>query len=258
MRFKDKTALITGAGRGIGRAIAEAFAREGANVVACDCNPALLEEVGASLTSLRARRLECVCDVSMTVDVQRTVNAAMAEFGAVDILVNNAGVSWIVPFLEMEDAVWDKTIAVNLRGTYLFCKAVLPHMVAAGRGKIVNMGSQSGKVGNSQYAAYCASKFAIIGLTQSLAVEFADRGVNVNAVCPGVVFTPLWEAMLPDYARKRNMEPGEVREYLESKIPLGRLAEPEDVVKVVLFLASEESDYMTGQAINVSGGAVMY
>ena len=257
-RFEGRTALVTGAGRGIGRAIAEAFASEGANVVACDRDPASLERVGAALTSQAAQHLECLCDVSGARDVQETVAAAVAEFGAIDVLVNNAGVSHIAPFLDMDDEMWDRTIAVNLRGAYLLCKAVLPHMLAAGRGKIVNMSSQSGKTGNSQYAAYCASKFAIIGMTQSLALEFADRGININAVCPGVVFTPLWEAMLPDYARKRNMRPEEVKPYLESKIPLGRLGEPEDVAKAVLFLASEESNYMTGQAINVTGGADMY
>lgn len=250
--------MITGAGRGIGRAIAEAFAREGANVVGCDRDAASLEDLAQSLGATGVAHLEPACDVSVAHDVQRTVDAAIERFGTVDILVNNAGVSSIVPFLDMTDDVWDNTLAVNLCGAYLFCKAVLPHMLAAGRGRIVNMGSQSGKQGNSHYAAYCASKFGVIGLTQSLALEFADRAITVNAVCPGVVFTPLWDSMLPDYARKRAMQPAEVKAYLESKIPLGRLAQPADVAKVVLFLASDEADYMTGQAINVAGGAIMY
>jgi len=257
MRFRDKTALVTGAGRGIGRAIAESFAREGANVAGCDRDLRLLEELAESLASMGVKYLTCPCDVSDGEEVRRTVEGAIAEFGAVDVLVNNAGVSHIVPFLEMDDETWDETMAVNVRGAYLFCKGVLPSMIERGHGKIVNMSSQSGKKGNSHYAAYCASKFAIIGLTQSIAVECADQGININAVCPGVVFTPLWEEMLPDYARKRDMAPGEVRAYLESKIPLQRLATPEDVAKVVLFLASDAADYMTGQALNVTGGAMM-
>ena len=130
---------------------------------------------------------------------------------------------------------------------------MLPHR----KGVILNMSSQSGKVGNSHYAAYCASKFGVIGLTQSLALEFAQSGIRVNALCPGVVFTPLWDKMLPDYAAKRNMKPEEVRPYLESKIPLGRLCTPEDVAQTAVFLASDDSSYLTGQALNLSGGSVM-
>lgn len=258
MRLQDKTALITGAGGGIGRAIAERFAREGANIGACDLAAESLAALGASLDALNARHVECLCDVTSPEDVRRTVDTAIATFGAIDILVNNAGISRIVPFLDMSDDIWDRTIAVNLRGPYLFCKAVLPGMLSRRRGKIVNISSQSGKRGNAQYAAYCASKFGLIGLTQSLAMEFADRGININAVCPGVVFTPLWETMAPDYARKRNLHTSQVRSYLESTIPMKRLAAPEDVANVVLFLSTDDSDYMTGQAINVTGGAIMY
>ena len=120
------------------------------------------------------------------------------------------------------------------------------------------MSSQSGKSGNSHYTAYCASKFGIIGLTQSLAVEFAKEGIRVNALCPGVVFTPLWDQMIADYAKKRNIKPEEVKPYFESKIPMGRLCRPEDVAGVVAFLACSDSNYMTGQAINVTGGAIMH
>jgi len=123
---------------------------------------------------------------------------------------------------------------------------------------VLNMSSQSGKVGNSQYTAYCASKFGIIGLTQSLALEFAGDGIRVNALCPGIVMTPLWDQMLGDYARKRNLKPEDVRPYLEKRIPLGRLCTPEDVARTAVFLASDESDYLTGQALNVSGGMVMH
>ncbi len=257
-RLKHKVALITGAGRGIGRAIAEVFAREGGTVAGADHDRSLLDGLGSSLARLGASHVELTCDVTHAGQVQEAVDAALAAFGTIDVLVNNAGVSYIVPFLQMSEGEWDRTIEVNLRGTYLFCRAVLPHMVSRGRGKIINMSSQSGKKGASHYAAYCASKFGIIGLTQSLALEFAPHGITVNAVCPGVVLTPMWESMLPDYARKINRRPAEVKRYLESKVPMGRLAEADEVARVVLFLASEESNYMTGQAINVTGGSVMY
>jgi sorbitol-6-phosphate 2-dehydrogenase len=131
-------------------------------------------------------------------------------------------------------------------------------MLPRHRGAVLNISSQSGKVGNSQYTAYCASKFGIIGLTQSLAVEFAGDGIRINALCPGIVMTPLWDQMLGDYARKRNLQPEEVRPYLERRIPMGRLCTPEDVARTAVFLASDESGYLTGQAINVSGGMVMH
>ena len=131
-------------------------------------------------------------------------------------------------------------------------------MVPRRRGIVLNMSSQSGKVGNSHYAAYCASKFGIVGLTQSLAVEFAQDGVRVNALCPGIVMTSLWDQMLGGYARKRNLKPEEVRPYLEKRIPMGRLCTPEDVARTAVFLASDDSAYVTGQAINVSGGAIMH
>jgi NAD(P)-dependent dehydrogenase (short-subunit alcohol dehydrogenase family) len=159
----------------------------------------------------------------------------------------------------MAESLWDRTLTVNLKGTYLCCQAVLPEMVERGRGKIVNMSSQSGKKGNAQYAAYCASKFGIIGLTQSLAQEFAESGICVNAICPGVAFTDLWRSpeMLDRYAAKRGIQPEEVEGYFKSQIPLKRLCTPEDVARVAVFLASDESDYMTGQALNVTGGAEM-
>jgi sorbitol-6-phosphate 2-dehydrogenase len=186
------------------------------------------------------------------------VRKAVTGLGGLDILVNNAAVSRIVPFLEMSEQTWDDILDTNLKGAYLCAQEALRTMAAQRAGVIVNISSQSGKEGNSCYAAYCASKFGLIGLTQSLAREFAPLGIRVNAVCPGVCFTELWEEQLPDYARKRSLKPEEAKEYLKQQVPLGRLATPEEVARVVAFLVSDEASYTTGQALNVTGGAIMH
>jgi len=179
--------------------------------------------------------------------------------GRIDVWVNNAGISRVVPFLECSDDLWDTILRVNLKGAFIGCQTAIRHMLPRRKGVVLNMSSQSGRQGNSNYAAYCASKFGIIGLTQSLAMEFARDGIRVNALCPGVVWTGLWDDRhVGDYGRKRRMKPEEVRPYLESKVPLGRLCTPEDVAQAAVFLASDAASYITGQAINVSGGGVMH
>ena len=197
-------------------------------------------------------------DVSDPKEVERVADAIEKELGEIRIWVNNAGVSYIVPLLSCTDEVWNKTIAVNLTGAFNGCRAAIRKMIQRRSGVIVNIASQSGKKGNTQYAAYCASKFGVIGLTQSLAAEFAQQGIRVNAVCPGVVFTPMWESMVDDYAKKYGIGPEEVRPFLEKKIPMGRTGQASEVARLVIFLASEESSYITGQAINVTGGTVMH
>jgi len=254
MKLQNKTALITGAGQGIGRAIALLFAREGAAVAVADIDLAGAGKVAGEIIAARGKALAVKCDIGRQEEVERMVKEAMAQFGSIDILVNNAGISRILPFLETTEKIWDETLDVNLKGTFLSCKAVIPHMLKQKSGKIINMSSQSGKRGSTWYAAYCSSKFGIIGLTQSLALEFAPEGINVNALCPNVVFTPLWEKQLDQYARKYNLTPEKAREFMLSKIPMGRFAVPEDVANVALFLASDESGYMTGQSIEVTGG----
>ena len=181
----------------------------------------------------------------------------LREFGRVDLWVNNAGVSFIMPFLECTRTTWELTQRINLTGAFVGCQAAVRRMLPRGQGSIINMSSQSGRQGNSHYAAYCASKFGVIGLTQSVAIEFAGQGIRVNTLCPGVVFTPLWDKMIADYAAKHKMSPEAVQPYLESRIPMGRLCTREDVARAAVFLASDESAYITGQALNVNGGSVM-
>lgn len=253
--LNDRVAIVTGAASGIGKAIAETYARETARVAIADIDidgaQQVAEHIGSAAMAVKV-------DVSDRDSVETMVTEVGKTLGPTDILVNNAGVSYLCPFLDCTQDLWNKTLDINLKGAFNCSQAVIPRMAGKGEGSIINMSSQSGKSGNSQYAAYCASKFGVIGLTQSLAMEFAAEGIRVNAICPGVVFTPLWEEMMADYAKKRNMTPAEVKPYLESRIPMGRLCTEQDVANMAAFLAGDGSKYITGQSLNVSGGAVMH
>jgi len=255
MLLKDKVAIITGAASGIGKAIAAAFTEEGAKVAIADIN---FEAAQKTAEQFDKSAIAVKVDVSNRVSAEKMVGEVEDKHGPLDILVNNAGVSYITPFLDCSQELWEKTININLKGTFNCSQAVISRMLPRKNGVIINMSSQSGKSGNSHYTAYCASKFGIIGLTQSLAIEFAGQGIRVNALCPGVVFTPLWDQMIGDYAKKRNMKPEEVKPYFKSKIPLGRLCTEKDIADVAVFIASDKASYITGQSINISGGAVMH
>jgi len=258
MRLNNKVAVVTGGGSGIGAAICRMFAAEGAAVAVTDIHLQAAQEIATEIVLSGGRAGTWAFDVSDRAAVEQAADQIENQLGPIDIWVNNAGISHIVPFLECSEELWDQTLRINLTGAFIGCQAAIRHMLPRRQGVVLNMSSQSGKVGNSQYAAYCASKFGIIGLTQSLAVEFAGDRIRVNALCPGVVMTPLWDQMSGDYARKRNLNLEEVRPYLERKIPMGRLCTPEDVARTAVFLASDDAAYLTGQAINVSGGVVMH
>jgi len=257
MRLKNRVAVVTGGAGGIGAEICRAFAAEGAWVAVTDLKASTAESVVAEIRESGGVGEAWGLDVTDARAVESASDEIERRLGPIDIWVNNAGVSIITPFLECTQEEWDLTQRVNLKGTFIGSQAALRRMAPRKRGVVLNMSSQSGKVGASQYEAYCASKFGIIGLTQSLALEFASAGIRVNALCPGVVFTALWEDMLDDYARKRSLKPDEVRSYLEGRIPLGRLCTCEDVAKLAVFLASDDACYITGQSVNVSGGAVL-
>jgi len=257
MRLQNRVAVVTGGGSGIGAAICKAFADEGAAVAVTDVRLAAAEEIASEIRVSGGQADAWAFDVASLPAVESAADEIEACLGPISIWVNNAGVSHVVPFLECTEQTWDITQRVNLKGTFAGCQAAIRRMLPRKSGVVLNMSSQSGKVGNSSYAAYCASKFGIVGLTQSLAAEFAEHGIRVNALCPGVVMTPLWESMLDDYARKRGIEPGEVRPYMEGKIPMRRLCQPEDVARYAVFLASDDASYITGQSVNISGGTVM-
>ena len=239
MRFKEKVVVVTGGGGGIGSALCHGFAAEGAAVAVADVNWGAAQKVAAEISRLGGKARPWGFDISNRLAVEKAAGEVETELGPLSVWINNAAISHIVPFLECGEELWDRTLQINLKGTFLGCQAAIRRMLPRRQGVILNMSSQSGKLGNSQYAAYCASKFGIIGLTQSLAVEFAGEGIRLNALCPGVVMTPLWDKMLGDYARKRNLKPEEVPRYLESKVPLGRLCTPEDVTRAAIFLASD-------------------
>ena len=256
-RLTDKIAVVTGAGGGIGAEICLSFSEEGASLAAADIDFEAAQRVAAEITGTGGRAVAIALDVAEAGATGRAADRIETELGPIDIWVNNAGVSSIVPFLDCTEELWNDTLRINLTGTFIGCREAIRRMRPRKRGVILNMSSQSGKRGSSHYAAYCASKFGIIGLTQSLAVEFASCGIRVNALCPGIVMTPLWKAMKADYAAKRGIKTEEVIPYLEKRIPMGRLCTPADIAAAAVFLASDESAYITGEAINISGGQVM-
>ena len=241
-----KVALVTGAARGIGQAIAKKLAAEGADVALCDLNADWLTET-AGLVEAAGRKAKCFeADVSNGAAVDEVVSGAVEAFGKVDILINNAGITKDTLMVRMSEQDWDAVISVNLKGTFLFTKAMARPMMKQRSGTIVNIASIIGLIGNAGQCNYAASKAGVIALTKSAARELASRNVRVNAVAPGFIQTRMTDAL-----------PENVRGKMLDAIPLGRFGTPEDVANVVLFLASESSSYMTGQVLTVCGGMVM-
>ena len=256
-RFHDQVVLITGASRGIGRGIALRFAREGARLVLC-ANEDQVNDVADEVRDLGREALPVVADVSVRPQVQDLFNRAMEEFGRLDVSVHNAGVITIARLSDLTEEEWDWVLDVNTKGVFLCCQAAAQHMIGQGSGRIINMASGQARRGNIYTPHYAASKFGVIGLTQSLARELAPYGITVNAICPGVIETDMWAYTDREWGRLLgDYEPGELmREWVEA-IPLGRAGTPEDVAGLVAFLASADADYITGQTINVTGGLIM-
>ncbi|MBI3986997.1 MAG: 3-oxoacyl-[acyl-carrier-protein] reductase [Lentisphaerae bacterium] len=242
----NKTALVTGAARGIGRAVAETLAREGADLVLCDLNKEWLADTDKAVSQLGRRTLCLAADVSQAPSVQETVDQAIGAFGRLDILVNNAGITKDNFLIRMSEADWDAVLSVNLKGVYLFTKATVKYMMKERAGNIVNVASIVGLIGNIGQCNYSASKAGVIGFTKSAAKEFASRNIRVNAVAPGFIETKMTEKL-----------PEEIRRKMLNAIPMGRFGSPQNVSNVVLFLASDLSAYMTGQVLTVCGGMVM-
>ena len=272
-----KVALVTGAGgkNGIGRAIATRLATEGADVAVNDIteHPYAadqtewqgLPDVVREIEAMGRRAISVVADVSDAKQVGEMVDQTVAHFGKIDILVNNAGTiagKDRVPVIDLAEEDWDRVQRVNVKGVFLCSQAVARHLIAQGTGgKIINMSSVTGKQGSARYAAYSASKFAVIGLTQSLAHEMAPYGINVNAICPSLVDTErvghLASALMPEDLPADEQRAEFARRNVAA-VPLGRLAEGTDVAKMAAFLASDEAAYLTGLSVTVSGGSMMY
>jgi 3-oxoacyl-[acyl-carrier protein] reductase len=243
MRFKDKVVMITGGAAGIGRVTAEAFAREGAKLAICDLNP----EAGAeALKALGTEASFEKVNVADEADVSQWTEQVAQRYGRIDILVNNAGITRDALLLRMKESDWDLVLSVNLKGAFLCTKAVVRHMAQQRSGRIINVASVVGVVGNAGQANYVASKAGLIGLTKTVAREFAGRGITVNAVAPGFIETQM-TAVLSD----------KIKEGFLAQIPMGRAGSPEDVAGAVTFLASDQAAYLTGQVLHVSGGMYM-
>lgn len=245
-QFDGKIALVTGAARGIGRVIALALADEGADLAISDVNKDWLADTEAAIRQKGRRVLGLAGDVSNGASVQQVINAVLAEFGTIDILVNNAGITRDGLLVRMSEEDWDAVLSVNLKGAFLFCKAVAKPMMKARSGVIVNIASIIGLIGNAGQCNYAASKAGLIALTKSVAKELAKRNVRVNAVAPGFIQTKMTDAL-----------PEDIRNKMLEAIPLERLGQAEDVANAVVFLAGKSSAYVTGQVLSVNGGMVM-
>jgi NAD(P)-dependent dehydrogenase (short-subunit alcohol dehydrogenase family) len=253
-RLEDRVAIVTGGAAGIGAAIARAYAGEGARVVVADRDLAAATRTAGAIGEA-AFAFEV--DVTREVEVQALVREALARCGRIDILVNNAGIIRKAFVKDMTEEDWDAVVDVNLKATFLCSKAVLPAMIEAKRGRIVNIASIAGKVGEPTASAYSAAKFGVIGFTRSLALEVAACDILVNAICPGPIPTTLGQQGWRDGAQVQGVGLDQVMQRVNARSPLGRLGTPEQVARMALFIASDDCDFTTGSAFNVDGGIIM-
>jgi NAD(P)-dependent dehydrogenase (short-subunit alcohol dehydrogenase family) len=254
MGLETRVAIITGAGQGIGRAIATRLARDGAAVAIADINGDLATRAAAEMHSSGARAIGLRMDVADATSVNAAVASAAAELGPPTILVNNAGLFASGKAVSQSLERWNLTIAVNLSGSFLVSRAVIPHMLAAGWGRIINVSSMMAETAFGEDAAYCSTKAAVLGLTRSLAAEFGPFNICVNAICPGNVATPMLDDVAKGVEKRDGLEPGSFSKQRAQAIPLRRLGRPEDVADVTAFLCSSDANYVTGQALHVNGG----
>lgn len=260
MSLENRIALITGGGRGIGRAIAFAFARAGASVAVVARSAAEIERVAAEVRDgCGVQTMHATCDVSDASDVERVVLRVAETFGrGADILVNNAGIAESAPVIKTDDAHWRRHLAINLDGTFYCTRAALPSMLECGWGRIINIASIAGKTGAPYVAAYAASKHGVVGLTRSVALEVAAKGVTVNAICPGYVDTDMTTHAVEQIEAKTKRTATEALAAIKRMSPQNRLVTPEEVAALALLLASEDGRGINGQAINVDGGSVLF
>jgi len=250
--LRGKTALVTGAGRGIGRAIALALAQEGAQVAALDILAESAESVRREIEAWGMKGLAVGVDLTKRPEVEGAVAQVVAQFGQLDIVVNNAGWDKMEMFLDTAEETWDKIIAINFKSVLYVCKAALPHMVKRGSGRVISIASDAGRVGSTGESVYAGTKGAIIAFSKTLAREMARYQITVNVVCPGLTETPLLEGI-----RQQSEKTARVIAAVTRAIPLGRVGQPEDIAGAVAFLASPAAGFITGQTLSVSGGLTM-
>ena len=250
MRLEGKTAIVTGGARGIGGAICRRYAEEGAFVVVAD----ILADEGAALAA-EIGGMAVALDVTDRTSIDAMVEGVVAARGGIDILVNGAAIFDMGPFLDITEDSYDRQFAINVKGTLFTSQAVAAHMVERGKGgKIINFSSQAGRRGEALVAVYCASKAAIISLTQSMGLGLIRHGINVNGIAPGVVDTPMWDVVDGLFARYENLPVGEKKRQVGEAVPYGRMGRPEDLTGAAVFLASSDADYVVAQTLNVDGG----
>lgn len=254
MKLANKVAIITGAGSGIGAAVAQRYLQEGASCLLVDLKPTAELEALAS-GPCRDKLAVMHADITDRASLQRIVDTAVSRFGGVDILYNNAAIFDMGPLLDESWEAFDRLFNVNVKGMFFLLQAVARQMVAQGRGgKIINLSSQAGRRGEALVAHYCATKAAVISYTQSAALALAPHHINVNAIAPGVIDTPMWKDVDALFARYEGRQPGEKKRLVGEAVPLGRMGRPDDLTGAALFLASSDADYITAQTLNVDGG----
>lgn len=256
-----QVAIVTGGGSGIGRAVARRLARDGCKVAVADLNEAAATQVAAEIRAQGGVALPLVVDVTRKSDVDQMVQETVQQLGPLTIQINNAGIVRIATLLETDEAMWDAIMNVNAKGVLFCAQAAAQQMIEQGRGgRIVNNASTAGKMapGKNPLGAYSASKHAVIGLTKQMAMEWAAQGILVNAVCPGIVDTPMWDAIDRAVAERQGAPIGSIKAQMVATVPLGRIEQPEDVANMIAFLVSADASYVTGQAFNVCGGRIPY
>jgi NAD(P)-dependent dehydrogenase (short-subunit alcohol dehydrogenase family) len=258
MELQGQVAIVTGAGRGIGRATALELARLGADIVVAELDEGGADKTAALVQDAGRRAAVISTDVTKRAELAAMVERTLAAFGRIDVLVNNAGIYRAAATLDVTEEHWDAIMTINAKAVFFASQAVLPAMIAARRGVIVNLASMAGKIGSRTNLPYNASKAAVISMTKSLALAHAADGIRVNCVCPGFVETDMWTMVAREQGALLGQTPEEFTRRRQESVPLGRMERPEDVAHVIAFLASPRAAYMTGQALSVDGGLVMH